>query len=339
MWAPIVASSREGTASLELVPVRFLHRDIDRDADVGIPAVIQVVAIVDVEDIDIVVVVPVISPRFRPWVDFTKPITLVLEAWEPADYQEGEAGDAEAVIPAKVSPEAVVGDAVAAISATLLPSAMVGLPVLRAMLLPCAVLDTLLFRRTPRLIVTPPLLSVLSRLVLFLPLLVLRALRRFVLLPWSLLLSGRLVLPLSRLLLGVLRRFILLLSRLLLSVLRRFVLLLSRLLLSVLRRLLLGSSLPCRLSMLLFGPGLLVLGRLLLGVVLLFAVLLLLRINWSRGSQDQRKKCRADNSNWFHKSASITSTARHLRSRTSVGGVRQPGSFNSEEEPSLFIGV
>jgi len=110
--------------------VEPLHRDIDCHSDVGIPAVEQVVPVVDVSDIDVVGVVPVIRPVFRPRVDHTEPIAVVLEAWESAHNQEGEAVDAEPMVLAKVSTEALIGNAVAVVAAALLPAAMVGIPVL-----------------------------------------------------------------------------------------------------------------------------------------------------------------------------------------------------------------
>ena len=45
---------------------------------------------------------------------------------------------------AKVSAVAVVGDAIPVVAAALLPGAVIGLPVLRAVLLPCALPDLLL---------------------------------------------------------------------------------------------------------------------------------------------------------------------------------------------------
>ena len=107
--------------------------------------VVQVIAVVDVGHIDVIVVVPIVAPVFRPGVNFAEPITLILEARESANHQEGEAGDAKAVILAKVSTESVLRNAIAMVSATLLPGAVVGLPMLRTVLVPRRVLDALLF--------------------------------------------------------------------------------------------------------------------------------------------------------------------------------------------------
>jgi hypothetical protein len=53
-----------------------------------------------------------------------------LEARESAHNQEGQSVDAEPMVLAKVSTEAVVRDAVAVVPAALLPIAVVGIPVL-----------------------------------------------------------------------------------------------------------------------------------------------------------------------------------------------------------------
>ena len=60
--------------------------------------VVQVIAVIDVDDINIVGVVPVVRPGSRPWVNETEPIALVLEPWIPAHYQEGKAIDAKSMV-------------------------------------------------------------------------------------------------------------------------------------------------------------------------------------------------------------------------------------------------
>jgi hypothetical protein len=110
--------------------VEPLKRDTDRNSRVGIPAVVHVVAVINIGDINVVVVVPVIPPIFRPRVKGTDPIALVLEARVSAHNLEGEVVDTKPMVFPKVSAVAVVRDAVAAISATLLPGAVVGIPAL-----------------------------------------------------------------------------------------------------------------------------------------------------------------------------------------------------------------
>ena len=103
-----------------------LKRDADRNSrGGGIPAVIQVITVVGVVDIDVVGVVPVISPVFRPWINGTNPIAVVLEAGISANDQKGEALDSEPMVRPKVSAEPVVRDAIPAVAAALFPCAMV----------------------------------------------------------------------------------------------------------------------------------------------------------------------------------------------------------------------
>ena len=108
--------------------VRPLHRDADRNSDVGITTVVQVIAVVSVGDVDVVVVKPIIAPVLRPWVNETDPIALILEARVSANNHEGQAIDAEPMVATKVSAVTVVRDSIALISATLLPVAVVRVP-------------------------------------------------------------------------------------------------------------------------------------------------------------------------------------------------------------------
>src|ERR1700688_2283838 len=111
----------KGPASPEAAPRTPLHGDADCNSNVGISAVVHVIAVVRIGDINVVVVIPVIPPVFRPWVDETDPVALI--------------------------------------SATLLPIAMVGIPVLRAVLLPRALLNALLSLRALRTFIPPLLLG------------------------------------------------------------------------------------------------------------------------------------------------------------------------------------
>ena len=90
----------------------------------------KVIASVDVRDINIVVVIPVTAPVFRPRVNETDPIALILEAWVPSNNQKRQAVDAELMGPTKVSPVTVVRDTVTVVAATLLPVAVVRVPAL-----------------------------------------------------------------------------------------------------------------------------------------------------------------------------------------------------------------
>jgi hypothetical protein len=279
----------KGTASPEAAPCTPLHRDADRNSNVRISAVVQVIAVVRIGDVNVVVVIPVIAPVFRPRVHETDPIALILEARVPSHNHEGQTVDTESVVRTKVATETVVRDAVAVISATLLPSAMVGIPVLGAMPLPRALLDALLFLSALRTFITPLLLSVLLLVVPFLPLLLLVLL---LVVPVLLLLLLRvlllLVIPVLRL--RLLRMLLLAVPVLLLR-------LLSMLLLVV-------PVLPLRLLsvlLLLFRFALLVLTLLLLGMILFFALLLVLCIGRTRDYDKQRKNGCGGNSNYFHR--------------------------------------
>ncbi len=100
-----------------------------RDADCNsrgarIPAVEQVIPVIVVVDVNIVGLVPVVSPVLRIRIDRGEPIATVLEARITAYHHEWEIVNAERVIPAIVA--AVVGlrNAIAVVAAALLPGAM-----------------------------------------------------------------------------------------------------------------------------------------------------------------------------------------------------------------------
>jgi len=98
--------------------------------------VVQVVAIPGVNDIHIIVVVPIVRPVFWPWVNYTEPKAVVLEARIPANILQLVPEDTESVVRTKVAAVTVLGNAVSVVAAALLPIAVLGLPVMCAMLLP-----------------------------------------------------------------------------------------------------------------------------------------------------------------------------------------------------------
>ena len=167
------------------------------------PAVEEVIAVVLVADINIVRVIPVVTPISWPWVDQAEPVPFVLEAGEPADNHEWEASNPETVTCAEESAVTRLWDAVAVVSAALLPAPVIRLPVIRAMVLPGA----LCFLGALLLVVGFLRLSMLSVPILDLPRLLLSVLLRLTL-------GGR-----SRLLLNALLRLTLNRPWLLLSVL------------------------------------------------------------------------------------------------------------------------
>ena len=158
----------------EAAPGGRLHRDADCYSNIGMPAVEQVITVVDVADIDIVGVIPVRRPGFWPRVNETEPIAAVLEAGISAHNQEGQPIDSEPMFRPKVSTESIVRNAVAVVAAALLPSAVVRLPTSRAMPPPRTLLDTLLFRAGLGMLTAPLLLGVLLLLFLLLSMLLLR---------------------------------------------------------------------------------------------------------------------------------------------------------------------
>jgi len=166
-----------------------LERDADRKANARVPAVIQVISVVHIAYIDIVIVIPVIAPIGWPWINDAEPIATVLKARKSADHKEGESADAESMPLAEGDAEAVVGDPKAVVAAALLPGAVVSLPVSCAVLLPCALLDTMLILGALLWLIVLTTTRLLLRLALCLP-------RR--------LLLGPAVLGRARLLLGAL---------------------------------------------------------------------------------------------------------------------------------------
>src|ERR1700722_4663870 len=106
-------------------PTKPLHRNANGNSNPGIPAVIHVVPVVRVRNIDVIGVIPVICPGPRPWVNETNPMTLVLETRISTNHQERKPVDSEPMLRPKVSTVSVVRDAITAVAATLLPGAVV----------------------------------------------------------------------------------------------------------------------------------------------------------------------------------------------------------------------
>jgi hypothetical protein len=121
---------------LETASNAQLERDTDGESDSRIAPVVQVIATVHIDDIDIVVVVPVIAPVRRIWVQHRQPVTAVLETRIPADHQEGETLNTEAVVLSEIAAKVGVRNAIAVIASALLPAPVVPLPVVGAVLLP-----------------------------------------------------------------------------------------------------------------------------------------------------------------------------------------------------------
>src|SRR5579864_3822212 len=102
----------------------------------GVPTVVQVIAVFGVNDIHIIVVVPIVRPVLWPRVHETEPKTGVPESRRPAICFQRVSVDAEPVICTEVATIVVLWNAVASVSPTLPPVAVLGLPVTCAVLLP-----------------------------------------------------------------------------------------------------------------------------------------------------------------------------------------------------------
>jgi hypothetical protein len=263
-----------------------------------------------------------------------------MEAAMPANKHHGETVDAEPVILAVVAAETVIRNAVAAVTATLLPGAVLRLPAMGTIAPPSDLLSTymlgapLLCRPVVLLLTLLALLILLASgllLLLFCRVgLLLTLLALLVLLPPGLLLlllALLILLPIGLLLLF--RGVVLLLTLLPLLVLLppgllllfcRVVLLLT--LLPLLILLPSGLLLFFRFSLLLLLPGLSLRLPFRLGLLLLlrglslFFLFLLPCVSRSDNSEQQKKRGRTNDSNWFHGVTSIASTyapvTRHL---------------------------
>src|ERR1700692_606053 len=82
-------------------PYRFkecLKRNADGNPGAaGIPAVVQVISVIAVHNVNVVGLVPVVSPEFRIRINDTEQKTPVLKARKPPNLHKGEAVDAERV--------------------------------------------------------------------------------------------------------------------------------------------------------------------------------------------------------------------------------------------------
>jgi len=244
---------------------RSIQVETDSDAIVGVSTVVQIISVTVVVHVYVIVVVPIAVPVFRPGIHQTEPIAAVMEASMSADIPYLEIGEAEPVVLAIVATETVLRNAVTAVTAALLPRAVLRLPAMCTRTLPGDLLLADLSRA--------PSLSIRIGLLLLaqLPLLIL-------------LTPGLLLLLLSC---GVV---------LLLTMLPLLILLPARLLF---RRVVLLLALALLILLVAFRLGRLFLSRRFI-LFLLFIWLVLPCAYRTSDREYQKKRCRTDDSNWFH---------------------------------------
>lgn len=115
---------------------RSSERDAYSNANSGMAPVVHVIAIVDVFDTDVVGLVPVGCPIFRPRVNHREPVASVVESGVIVDHNDGDAVDAKPASTAEVLVETVFWNALPVVAAALPPVVMFALPIMGAMDLP-----------------------------------------------------------------------------------------------------------------------------------------------------------------------------------------------------------
>ena len=110
--------------------LRGLHRDADGNANARMPAVVHVIPIVLIDNVNVVSLVPVVRPVVGPRINQAEPKAAVLEARESANHHVGLVIDHESVVRTKVPVVTVFRDAVAVVTAALLPRPVIRVPIL-----------------------------------------------------------------------------------------------------------------------------------------------------------------------------------------------------------------
>jgi len=113
-----------------------LERDVHRNADAGMVAVVHVIPVVHVIHVNVVGFVPRPFPVFRPRINNAEPEATILESGISAYNQDRGAADAKPVSTAKTRAKAIVWNAVPSVSSAFAPAAMFMLPIVRLMALP-----------------------------------------------------------------------------------------------------------------------------------------------------------------------------------------------------------
>ena len=94
------------------------------------PAVVHVIPIVLIDNVNVVGFVPIVSPVVGPRINKTEPKATVLEARESANHHIRLVVNHECVVRTKVSIVTVLRDAVAVVTAALLPRPVIRVPIL-----------------------------------------------------------------------------------------------------------------------------------------------------------------------------------------------------------------
>ena len=84
-------------------------------------SVAEIVAVIYVIDVNVVRLIPVRRPGFRPWINNREPETAVLEARASIDDDHGRAVNAEKVSTAKMLAEPVLWNPVAYVTTAVVP--------------------------------------------------------------------------------------------------------------------------------------------------------------------------------------------------------------------------
>ena len=111
-----------------------LQRNHDCKPDLRIAAIVEVIAIV-VVDVEVIGVIPVVGPVFRPWINHQERKSAVLKT-RISQIHNWLRANAEEVLAAERETESVLRHVVTAVASALSPAPMVGRPALGAILLP-----------------------------------------------------------------------------------------------------------------------------------------------------------------------------------------------------------
>jgi len=106
-----------------------LESNADRESNARVSPVIQVISAIEVGNVNIIGVVPVVGPVRGVRIDHAEPVTAILEPGISPDNQEGETSNSKSVLLSKVRTEATVRDSISYVSATLLPATVLYGPV------------------------------------------------------------------------------------------------------------------------------------------------------------------------------------------------------------------